>query len=271
MAVVEAASIVIPLLDQVDAWLERCVRSALRQTAACEVVVVHASRTRRSNLDLLAGLARESRSLRVVEEPPGAGFAGALNCGFRLARADRVGLLLSDDWLEPRAAELALAAVADIVSTGHTEFLADGVTPLPEVSRSRRREEFDLLSTLEEKACYLKHFLLLSKAKVLSVGGADESLGDYPGIDDFDLLWTMLEQGASVAIVGTPLYNYRDHDGERLTLRDPAQAVRTLERIAAKHGLRGDARTRMVARHARWYGRPVHVAQAAGARGARVA
>ena len=160
-----------------------------------------------------------------MEEPRGGGFAGAINCGIRRASTDRIGFLLSDDWLESRAVELCLAHDTDIVSTGHTEYLADGVTKLPDVSRPRRKGVFDRLYTLEEKARYLKHFFLFRKAKLLEVGGLDESLGDLPGIDDYDLIWTLLEHDAGVAIVETSLYNYRDHDGERLTLRDAGQAT----------------------------------------------
>jgi GTPase SAR1 family protein len=100
----------------------------------------------------------------------------------------------------------------------------------------------------------------------MEVGGLDESLGDFPGIDDFDLIWTLLERGASVAIVEASLYNYRDHHRERLTLRDADQAVRTMGRILDKHGLAGDEKQRVLALHAPWYGRPVHVVHAEMAR-----
>ncbi len=256
------ATIVVPLLDQEDAWLEQCVRSALAQTVPSEVIVVCAPRARASNMARLTALARGHERLRVVTEPPRGGFAAAINHGFRLARAERVGLLLSDDWLEPRAVELCLPHAADIVSSGHTEYLADGVTPLLHISQPRRMHELEALATLEEKARYLKHFFLFRRAKLLAVGGADESLGDFPGIDDFDLVWTLLEHGATVAIVETSLYNYRDHDGERLTLRSRDEALRTLERILDKHGLRGAEREHVLAAHAPWLGRPVHVVYA---------
>jgi len=112
--------------------------------------------------------------------------------------------------------------------------------------------------TLERRAAYLQHFFLFSRAALAAVGGLDETLGDAPGIDDYDLVWTLLERGATVGIVGRSLYNYRDHAGERLTLRDPAQLVRTLERILDKHGVGGDERQRLIAQHARWFGQPIH-------------
>ena len=257
-----AASIIIPVLDQVDAWLAQCARSAVQQTADCEVIVVHSPRTSASNLNTLTDLSRVHASLVVVQEPPGGGFARAINFGILLARSDRIGLVLSDDWLEPRAVELCLAHAADIVSTDHTEYLDDGITKSPVVSRGRRADEFERLATLEEKARYLKHFFLFRKAKLIEVGGLDESLGDLAGIDDFDLIWTLLEHGASVAVVEESLYNYRDHHRERLTLRDADQAIRTMGRILDKHGLADGEKQRVLALHAPWYGRPVHIAHA---------
>jgi len=257
-----AASIIIPVLDQVDAWLAQCAHSAVQQTADCEVIVVHSPRTSASNLNTLTDLSRVHASLVVVQEPAGGGFARAINFGILLARSDRIGLVLSDDWLEPRAVELCLAHAADIVSTDHTEYLDDGVTKSPVVSRGRRADEFERLATLEEKARYLKHFFLFRKAKLIEVGGLDESLGDLAGIDDFDLIWTLLEHGASVAVVEESLYNYRDHHRERLTLRDADQAIRTMGRILDKHGLADGEKQRVLALHAPWYGRPVHIAHA---------
>jgi len=256
------ATIVIPLLDQVDDWLVQCVRSALDQSTPAEVIVVHSPRARPSNLELLADLARQHDRLRVIEEPAGTGFPGAINFGFERATTDRVGLLLSDDWLDPRAVALCVAHDVDIVSTAHTAYLADGCTELPEASARRQHRAFQKLPTLEAQASYLTHFFLFRRSKVLEVGGADESLGDFPGIDDFDLVWTLLERGATVAIIETSLYNYRDHDGDRLTLRDREEAIRTMGRILEKHGLRGAAKARALERHAPWYGRPVHVVEA---------
>lgn len=118
------------------------------------------------------------------------------------------------------------------------------------------------MPTLEAKADYLSHFFLLRRARVLAVGGADETLGDPAGIDDYDLIWVLLEHGASVAIVERFLYRRRDHAGERLTTRPPAEIRATLGRILDKHGITGAEHERLLARKARWFGQPVHVAAA---------
>jgi glycosyltransferase involved in cell wall biosynthesis len=253
-----AATIVIPLLDQVDEWLRQCVRSALMQTVRCEVLVVLSPITRQSNLELLEALKLEFHNLRVLPRET-LGFPGAINAGFKAASADRIGLLLSDDWLDPRAVEACFGQNADIVSGGNKVFDADGSTVFPGLGQTPRMDEFLRCKTLETRARYLQHFFLFRKRKLLEIGGADESLGDFPGIDDFDMIWTLLERGATVAIVEQQLYRYRDHSGERLTLRCGQQAATVLQRILDKHGIIEPERTEIIREHLPWYGRPMHV------------
>ena len=254
------ASIVVPLLDQRDEWLEQCLRSAVEQSARCEVIVVHSPRVRQSNLDLVAGLKREFDNLVLTPEKPGRGFPGAINVGIALASADRIGLLLSDDWLERDAVEQCLGHPGDIVSTGQTSYAADGATVFEEISRVPCWRTFEDLPSLERKASYLSHFFLFRKHKLQEIGGADEDLGDIAGagIDDFEMIWTLLEHGATVSIVERSLYNYRDHSDERLTLRRREDSLAGLERILSKHRVTPADRARIVAAHSRWYGEPIH-------------
>ncbi len=58
-------------------------------------------------------------------------FASAINTGIELTFAERVGLLLSDDWLKPQAVELCVPHQADIVSTSMTIFDETGTRILP--------------------------------------------------------------------------------------------------------------------------------------------
>lgn len=254
-------TVVIPVLRQQVAWLEQAVRSAVAQSVACEVIVVTSSLTPASNHEALRSLAHGSEGRVAIVEQTRRGFPGAVNTGVELAAGARVGLLFSDDWLAPTAVEECARIRADIVSTGHRGFAADGVTALEHLNRTPRRVVYDTLATLEEKAVHLTHFLLFDRARVLAAGGLDESLGDAPGIDDYDLVWTLLERGASVGLTERPLYNYRVHDEERLTLRSRPEQVRVLENILDKHRVTGEERTRLIARHARWFGRPEDVVQ----------
>lgn len=251
------ASVVVPLLRQPLAWLEQCVQSALRQTVPCEVLVVVSPHTPAELLQALAKWRRVTPTLSVLSET-GTGFAGALNTGIRASSTKRVGFLLSDDWLESDAVETCLAHDADIVSTGLRVFGEDGEAEFASLQRRPSQACYEALPTIARRAAYLEHFFLFRREALARVGGVDETIGST-GVDDFDLVWTLLEQGASVVVVSDQVYNYRDHRRERLTLRAPALQLRDLEKILDKHGVRGEERERMLCEHAVWFGAPVHV------------
>lgn len=251
------ATVVVPVLNQRRSWLRQCIVSACTQTALVETIVVTSPRTRASTIRDLRELSRRYWSVRVLPEE-GKGFAAALNTGIRAATSERVGFLLSDDWLDPRAVEQCLGHDADIVSTGLRGLAEDGVQILEQVSRTPSLQEFRRLPSLERKASYLQHFLLFKKWVLREVGGVDEQVG-LTGPDDFDMIWTLLERGASVSIVAAQLYNYRDHSGERLTLRSVEAQVGDLRKILDKHRVHGEERAKIIAWHSAAYGLPYHL------------
>jgi glycosyltransferase involved in cell wall biosynthesis len=251
-----AATVIIPLLAQENSWLAEAVLSALGQNAQPEVIVVVSRKTPASNLRLLERLSRRHPRLRLIPDAPRSGFASALNRGIEAASTERVGFLLSDDWLEPGAVQTCLRYGADIVSTGLTIYDATGRRQL--LQRRLCMAEYQALPTLESRAYYLKHFFLFRRQKLLDLGGVDESVG-VTGPDDYDLIWTLLEHDATVAIASQPLYGYRDHCGQRLTLRPREEQIRDLERILDKHGVHGLERDRIVRERSMWYGCPYHV------------
>ena len=67
------------------------------------------------------------------------------------------------------------------------------------------------------------------------MGGVDATIGQT-GPDDYDLLWTLLEYGASVSIVEESLYCYRDHaQAWRLSLKPAGEQTENLKKILSKH------------------------------------
>ena len=254
---IPVASIVIPLRRQVDTYLEMALRSAISQTVPTEVVVVTAEDTPRANLDIVRRYAAQASDRVSVVSRPRPGYAVALNTGFQHARADRVSILLSDDWLESHAIEASVVKPHDIVSGGTRIWREDAQGWLSYVhQRGGDERSLRRLSTLEEKARYIGHLFVLSRELVLRVGGVDETLGDLSGVDDYDLIWCMLEAGASVAFVKGPLYNVRDHDGERLTLMPRDAQLRSLNQILDKHSVTDPARrAAIVAAQEKWFGR----------------
>ena len=250
------ATLVIPLRQQVDEWLEQSVDSCLRQTVAAEVLVVTASDTPESNLAVLARLQQQSDGRMRTVRRPRAGFAAALNHAFGAACSDRVGLLFSDDWLDPDALELCLAVDADIVSGSKRIWSDDGTNPLHVVwDRAGSAAQLKQRETVEAQARYITHLLLFRRQAVLDAGGVDETLGDCSGVDDYDLIWTLLERGASVGFTDRAVYNVRDHYGDRLTLRPQEEQLASLVKILTKHGLDEEERSALIPQHMRWFSR----------------
>jgi len=249
------ATLVLPLLSQRDEWLRQAVESCLRQTVACAVLVITSPRTPEGNLRTLAELAAREPNLRIIERPPGAAFAGAINHGFRLARTERVGLLLTDDWLEPTTVEKCLPFTADIVATARAGHDANGRQTLWRTAADAQR--YARFTTDQERASYIGHFFLMRREAMLAAGGVDPDIG-LTGADDYDLPWTMLERGATVHLVNEELYHVRDHADERLTLRDQESQIRDLRRLLAKHGVDPQEIERLVVAKKKWYGAPVH-------------
>jgi glycosyltransferase involved in cell wall biosynthesis len=255
------AAIIVPVRVQQDDFLAHCLDSAVRQTTPCQILVVTSDQTPRSNLDLIRQY--EDRFPHVISLPrQRPSFAAAINTGIGAAEATRVGLLLSDDWLDARAVERCLTHDADIVSTDMAIYDEAGTRRLG-LRKPRSKAAYDQLQNLQDRAVYLGHFLLFRRDRLLSIGGVDETIGNV-GPDDFDLIWSLLEVGASAAIVEEMLYCYRDHPGERLTLRPKADQLRDLEKILDKHGVFGAERERSIACHARWFGRTLQDVVASG-------
>src|SRR6266446_1860523 len=145
------ATIVIPLLRQRDDWLEQSVRSALAQSVPTEVIVVNSKMTTASNLQILDQLQRQHNNVTVLCEEKPSSFPNAINTGIRKAGAERIGLLLSDDWLDRSAVAECLPIPADIVATGHAVYFPDGrVNEAACMDASVTR--FEALPTLEAKA-----------------------------------------------------------------------------------------------------------------------
>lgn len=249
------ATIVVPLLRQQDAWLDKSLASAAAQTAPTELLVITAPCTPASNLAILDRVQAPAHVRVRVAPQTGHGFANALNTGIHLATTDRVGFLLSDDWLDPDAILESASVDADLVSTGMIR-IDERDAELPHLRRMVHAEGLAKRTTDEQRAAYLTHFLLFRRATLIDAGGLDETLGDAPGIDDYDLVWTLLERGARVGFTDRPLYHCRVHAGERLTMRDRDAQTATLERIFDKHAFHGAARAQRLAEHARWFGRP---------------
>lgn len=241
-------TIIIPVLRQKNEWLRQALLSAINQTVSTEVIVVISKDTPLENHKVIMDLIFTHNNIFICYDD--GSFASAINIGFQKAKADRVGILLSDDWLEKDTVEKCLAEKADIVSTGMNFVNADGSI---RKRRFVRRSDYDRLSSFWEQASYLKHFFLFRRDKVLLVGGVDDKIG-LTGPDDFDMIWTLLESEASIALVPDALYNYRDHLESRLSLRPKEDQIEDMKKILTKHKVSEEEQVVILAKKSRWLG-----------------
>lgn len=254
------ATIIIPVLDQQVDFLRQCVRSAALQTLPVEIFVVLSTETPQQVRTVLEEMQAELSGVQVMVQER-TGFAAAINTGIGAATTERVGLLLSDDWLEPEAVEKCLPFASDIVSTGWRVFRADGVTELAHLSERPSQARYEAEATLQARAAYLAHFFLFRRSALVAIGGVDENIG-HTAVDDYDMIWTLLENGASVTVIPDSLYNYRDHSGPRLSLRDADRRAVEMGNILDKHGVVEPERSRLLKLHRQWSGKTLEKASA---------
>ena len=102
------ASVIVPVYN-VEAYLEKCVQSILRQTEQnFELLLVDDGSTDSSG-QLCEELAKKDSRIRVIHQE-NQGLGGARNTGIREAKGDWLLLVDSDDWIEPQILEKALEA-----------------------------------------------------------------------------------------------------------------------------------------------------------------
>ena len=102
------ASVIVPVYN-VEAYLEKCVQSILRQTERdFELLLVDDGSTDSSG-QLCEELAKKDSRVRVIHQE-NQGLGGARNTGIREAKGDWLLLVDSDDWIEPEILEKSLEA-----------------------------------------------------------------------------------------------------------------------------------------------------------------
>jgi glycosyltransferase involved in cell wall biosynthesis len=204
------------------ATVERAVESIRRQTFPdWELVIVDDGSTD-GTFDILSGLAREERRLRLWRQPH-AGIVAALNAGLTAARADFIARMDADDETLPGRLEDQLrflerhpevGVVGSLVEFGgdraraggyalHVDWMNSLVTP----------EEIRLNRFVESPFAHPS--VMLRREWTVRHGGYRE--GDFP--EDYELWLRWLEAGVAMAKVPRVLVRWGDPPG-RLSRSD---------------------------------------------------
>ena len=125
-------SVIVPVY-KAEAFLRRCTDSILGQThRELELLLIDDGSPDQSGA-LCDAIAQEDSRVRVFHKPNG-GVSSARNLGFAQAGGEYIAFVDSDDWLEPDALELLLAALvdsgADTAGCGHYNADDTGTGPV---------------------------------------------------------------------------------------------------------------------------------------------
>jgi glycosyltransferase involved in cell wall biosynthesis len=193
-------SVVLPCYNA-GADLPRAIASVRAQSVSgIEIVVVDDGSTDPETLAVLDTLPGDVRVVRQVNK----GLPAARNAGFAAARGPLVFPLDSDDTVEPRFVEKALAALRADPRAGYAcsqlrvRGAVDGVL----------RKQYNFFEQLFSNQ--LPYCLLLPKDTWKSVGGYDETMRN--GYEDWEFNIRLGEHGHFGAVVAEPLFVYHVKD-----------------------------------------------------------
>ncbi len=210
-------SVVVPIYN-VEPYLRQCLDSILNQTLReIEVICINDGSPDRCGEIIDEYAARDSR-LRAIHQENG-GYGVAVNHGFKLARGCYIGIIESDDWVEPtmfeRLHKQAEEMQADVAKCDFTYYKGDGVFQ-PSDSVHKIAPEGTVFTLLENPSLFLPHVSIWSaiykrdflvRHQIMIEESRSASYQDMP----FAAL--VYAKGAKVTLVHDHLINYRVEEG----------------------------------------------------------
>lgn len=214
-------SVVVPIY-KVEKYLRQCVDSILAQTLRdIEVILVDDGSPDACPQIVDEYAAKDARVVPVHQ--PNGGYGNAVNHGVRLARGEYVGIIESDDWIEPTMYEKLYAAAktagADLAKCA---FYIYDSTKAPNEQNWLWDECRDLMAEapggfrpLDRPHFFLYHSspwsYLYQRALIAKVPVVEAKNIAY---QDIPLVKEILARAEHLVIVGEPLLHYRMEEGQ---------------------------------------------------------
>jgi GT2 family glycosyltransferase/glycosyltransferase involved in cell wall biosynthesis len=198
-------SIVMPVYNVEDEWLEKAVESVRQQVYPnWELCIADDASTWPSVRPLLRRLAAEDGRIRVTYRTANGNISAASNSAAELASGEYLVFLDQDDELEPNCLLELMAAIqhrpdADVIYSDDDKVTADGTRYAPQFKP-------DFSPELLLAYMYMTHVLCVRRELFERVGGFRS---EFDGCQDYDLALRVTERAAQVVHVPKVLYHWR--------------------------------------------------------------
>jgi GT2 family glycosyltransferase len=226
-------SVVMPVHDPEEAWLDAAIRSVLAQAYPhLELCVADDASTKPYVRNVLEHAASDAR-VRVVYRDVHGGIAAASNAAAGSATGEFVAFLDHDDVLRPHALfaiaeHLRSHKDADVVYSDEDKLLPDGGLGAPAF-----KPEFSPDRLLGEN--YINHLTAMRRSLVNEVGGLREG---FDGSQDHDLVLRVTERARHVGHIADVLYAWRMAPGSTAIAADRKPHAQEAGRRAVDDALR---------------------------------
>lgn len=212
-------SVILPVYN-VQAYLERCVRSVLQQDFNDYEVILVDDGSTDGSAELCDCLAEKNKSIRVIHQKNG-GLAAARNTGMEAAQGQYIWFVDSDDWVEANALwrlhETAAEQKPDMVKFNYVRVEGEN-TPIVS-NASAGMYQGDKLAVLRNAAFYSAGQYVLSacthiyRRDFLKQHGFRFVSERIVGSEDYLFNLEILAVVESVCVIGDALYYYEQRMG----------------------------------------------------------
>ncbi len=202
-------SVILPVFNPEDAWVEDAVQSVLDQSyEQWELCLVDDCSSKPGVRDLLERFAARDARIRLTFREQNGGISAASNTALEVATGDYITLLDHDDVIEPHALHMLVARLQSEPELDFVYCDEDKISPDGERIDPFFKPEWspELLLSLN----YITHMALVRRTIIETIG---RFRSETDGAQDFDLFLRCTEVTDRIAHVPEVLYSWRQVPG----------------------------------------------------------
>lgn len=202
-------SIVVPVYNTLDTYLEQMIDSVIEQTYAnWELCIANASPDNLQLKEILRDYRKKDCRIKMVEVPDNRGIAANTNAALAIASGEYIGFLDHDDLLAPNALyevvkELNIDSKADLLYSDEDKISGDGRKHF----QPHMKPEFNL--DLLRSNNYICHFCVIKRTLLEKAG---ELNGEFDGAQDYEFYFRCIEHSEKIVRIPKILYHWRVHE-----------------------------------------------------------